>query len=149
MIQRTFKIAALLLLELVTSRGLAQSPSAVELWRATTPNVYAAMIAVDANRNLFVTGGFPMVTKKYDPNGTELWQRDYTNPNYRTTRGTWLTVDPAGNVIVIGNLFFSNPTNPAQTMARTGRRYIPIMRGLEGSTMLPLMQRLHDTSGFL
>ncbi len=80
----------------------------VEDWSRTVTllgaNIYGAMVAVDANDAIYVTGHYPnyrIVTAKFAPDGTPLWQVDFSNPGTRE-HASWLTVDAFGDVVVAG-----------------------------------------------
>lgn len=73
-----------------------------------------AMIGLDANDNVFVTGHSGdftnIITTKYDQDGNLIWERFYSVQDLGAA-ATWLSVDPFGNVIVTGyaRTFSSNP----------------------------------------
>jgi len=72
------------------------------------------MIGLDNNDNVFVTGHSgdftKIITTKYDTDGNVIWERFYSIQDLGVA-ATWLSVDPFGNVIVIGypRTFSSNP----------------------------------------
>jgi uncharacterized delta-60 repeat protein len=68
-----------------------------------------AAIGLDGQGNVYVTGGggsspysADYVTVKYDPDGTQLWVRDYVGVDGGDDRPTAMVVDAAGNVYVTG-----------------------------------------------
>ena len=68
-----------------------------------------ADLVVDASGNAFVTGqskgkgsGFDVVTIKYNPVGELLWMSRYDSIKHDRDEGTALTLDPDGNLIVVG-----------------------------------------------
>ena len=72
------------------------------------------MIGKDNDENIIVTGHAgdftKIITTKYDTNGNLIWEKFYSVPNLGVV-ATWLSVDPAGNIIVTGHprTFSSNP----------------------------------------
>ncbi|MDH3267509.1 MAG: T9SS type A sorting domain-containing protein [Ignavibacteria bacterium] len=72
------------------------------------------MIGIDNDDNIVVTGHAgdftKIITTKYDTNGTLIWERFYSVPNLGVA-ASWLSVDPAGNIIVTGypRTISSNP----------------------------------------
>lgn len=67
-------------------------------------HLYGAMIGVDAHDAIYVTGYYPnyhIVTSKFAPSGTQLWQAEFANPGTRE-QASWLTVDRFGDVVVAG-----------------------------------------------
>ena len=70
---------------------------------------YAVSLAVDAEGNVYVTGGSAGVgsgddyaTIKYSPTGVRLWVKRYNGPGNGTDIATALAVDAEGNVYVTG-----------------------------------------------
>ncbi|MCK4666085.1 SBBP repeat-containing protein [Candidatus Dependentiae bacterium] len=68
-------------------------------------------IAVDTFGNVYVTGyedrsdlgqDHNIWTRKYNSSGYEVWTSTYNSPNNREDYGYDITVDPAGNVYVVG-----------------------------------------------
>lgn len=69
----------------------------------------AAAIAVDAGKNVYVTGGSigtgdnsDFATIKYDPDGQPLWVKRYNGPDNRNDTPYAIAVDADGNVYVTG-----------------------------------------------
>ncbi|MGE5692434.1 MAG: SBBP repeat-containing protein [Candidatus Zixiibacteriota bacterium] len=69
----------------------------------------ASRVAVDGNGNVYVTGrsdsigtGSDMVTLKYSPNGSLLWERRYNGPGNANDYALYMELDTAGNVYVAG-----------------------------------------------
>jgi hypothetical protein len=76
---------------------------------------YGSMIAMDSQENVVVTGWRwiidpYIVTKKYNPDGSLLWERHYSVPDLEVV-ATWVLVDPFDNIIVTGypRTITSNP----------------------------------------
>ncbi|MCH8275038.1 MAG: SBBP repeat-containing protein [Armatimonadetes bacterium] len=86
----------------------------VELWvrrynGAENGDEWAGGQALDGTGNVYVTGrtwggasGNDVITVKYAPDGTVLWERIYDGPAGRGDAGWGLTVDVAGNICVVG-----------------------------------------------
>ena len=67
-------------------------------------HLYGAMIGVDRNDDIYVTGHYPganIQTAKLARDGSLQWQVQYTNAGTRE-HAAWLTVDPFGDVLVAG-----------------------------------------------
>ena len=115
------------LLETRCSRFLARALACVFLlpvpalaqvindWSATNAGTYGDMVALDNANNAYVVGSVPWSTilvAKYSPAGALLWRRDFDNPGSRE-QGSWVTVDPAGNAIVVGRLVAGAGNDPS------------------------------------
>jgi hypothetical protein len=66
-------------------------------------------VAVDGSGNVYVTGrsdsigtGSDMVTLKYSPNGSLLWERRYNGPGNANDNALYMELDTAANVYVAG-----------------------------------------------
>lgn len=90
-------------------------------WLKTGESFYKnnSMVARDANDNVFATGyttNGNIYTRKYDLFGNFQWEAVSTSSTSNTyERSTWVTIDPTGNVIVMGMQYtlsssFSFPT---------------------------------------
>lgn len=95
-------------------------PEGIELWTrqiAGTSHMAVYAAVADASGNVIVAGrtqgelpaqvasgsGLDAWVRKYDPNGTELWTVQFgTGPGF-STQVNALSVDPRGNVIVVGD----------------------------------------------
>ena len=74
---------------------------------------YAQDVASDVNGNVYVVGYglesssiyWDVTTLKYDPNGNLLWKQNYNSAWGRNDRGYACTVDPAGNIYVLGRTY--------------------------------------------
>lgn len=68
---------------------LAQGRVALDWSRTLTAyggQLYGAMVGVAADDAIYVTGYYPnyrIITAKFTPNGTPLWQVDFSNPGTR------------------------------------------------------------------
>ena len=64
-------------------------------------------VTVDGSGNVYVTGraGSPsdILTTKYAPEGTIIWQQFYNGPASNADEGYFIKLDPSGNVIVAGD----------------------------------------------
>jgi hypothetical protein len=73
-----------------------------------TDAVYS--IAVDASRNVYVTGsiktggstGYDFATVKYSPSGTQQWTATYSSAGYSQDAANSIAVDAFGNIYVTG-----------------------------------------------
>ncbi len=102
------------LLFLISSSMFAES--VVEEWIKTynspnNANDYGSSIAVDSSDNVYVTGcewrydllqGFNIWTRKYDPDGYEIWTSTYNSPANRHEYSCGIAADSSGNVYVTG-----------------------------------------------
>ncbi len=105
------------------------------LWTARYNSPYhdndeAVAVAVDASKNVYVTGrsyayhkGDDIVTIKFNENGIVQWIRNFNSSNDSTDRPIALSVDAAGNVYVVGYSFGGN----------TGYDYITIKYNTNGT----------------
>jgi hypothetical protein len=74
-----------------------------EDWRATRPQTTGVMLDLDPTNNVFAVGETidSVVTRKFAPDGTLLWERVAPPPPDSTkARASWISTDPAGNAIV-------------------------------------------------
>lgn len=90
------------------------SPDGDTLWvkrynRTGNSPDYGRALAVDKNRNVYVTGqswtsvtNYDYTTIKYAPHGDTLWVRHYNGPGNDFDRAYALAVDDSGNVYVTG-----------------------------------------------
>ncbi len=114
-------LSAMTLIVLIASfLGLAPafaqpSPALTENWRVSDFNFSSRMMDTDVDANAYVLGdtvvGDYLVIKKYDPAGVLLWQKTY-DPAERL-RGVWLTVDRAGNAIVLASMISGGSATPS------------------------------------
>ncbi len=60
-------------------------------------------IALDPAGNVVVSGpASDYLTVKYKPDGTKLWQANYNGPAGSNDWATGMTIDPLGNILVVG-----------------------------------------------
>ncbi|HMT10741.1 MAG TPA: SBBP repeat-containing protein, partial [Ignavibacteria bacterium] len=66
-------------------------------------------LKTDASGNIYITGystgvgtGYDWLTIKYDPSGTQLWEKRYNGPGNLTDVANSLAVDASGNIYVTG-----------------------------------------------
>ncbi len=99
--------ALILALLWATLSPLPAAAQATNDWNANVPAAYGRMVARDAANNVIAVGTDPttgtVLTQKYSPTGTLLWQRVFDNPLTREL-GTWVETDAAGNAWVVGSL---------------------------------------------
>lgn len=89
----------------VSCLGGAQA-AVTQDWAVISQGKSGAMLALDSANNSYVAGSVPLDTillTKYSPTGVQLWERVFDNPLTRE-QATWVTLDPAGNPIVVGML---------------------------------------------
>ncbi len=74
----------------------------------------AGSIAVDTSGNVYVSGqsysitsNYDFVTIKYNPSGTEQWQRFFNGPGNSVDNANSMALDKTGNVYVTGSSFFT------------------------------------------
>lgn len=73
-------------------------------WAVISQGKSGAMLALDKDNNAYVAGSVPRSTillTKYSSTGVELWERVFDNP-LTSEQANWVTLDPAGNPIVVG-----------------------------------------------
>lgn len=97
-------------LALILSWPMATQVAVTQDWAVITQSTSGRMLALDKDSNAYVAGAVPLATiplTKYGPTGAQLWQRVFDNP---MTRGesNWDTLDPAGNLIVVGLMLSTN-----------------------------------------
>lgn len=66
-------------------------------------------LKTDASGNIYITGystgvgtGYDWLTIKYDPSGTQLWEKRYNGPGNSTDVANSLAIDASGNIYVTG-----------------------------------------------
>jgi hypothetical protein len=100
------KLYTVILLSFTSIISSSVSSQVIEDWVRTAGDVNKnnAMIARDANDNVFVTGHYLNIyTRKYDKLGNFQWEATSTSGiSNNFERSTWITIDPFGNVIVMG-----------------------------------------------
>jgi hypothetical protein len=95
-------VSAVCLALAVSIPAIAQEP-VVEDWRATRPETTGVMLDLDPSNNVFAVGETinSVVTRKFAPDGTLLWERVIPPPPDSTrASASWISTDPAGNAIV-------------------------------------------------
>lgn len=103
-----------LILWLTCLSALAANAQVSQDWMVSTPNTYGRMLALDKANNAYVAGAVPwssITLTKYSPTGSVLWQRSFSNPS-TGVRPSWVTVDSAGNAIVVGSIVRATGLNP-------------------------------------
>jgi hypothetical protein len=90
-----------LCLALAGPQAVAQEGPVVEDWRQTVPETTGVMLDLDPSNNVLVVGETiqTIVTRKYAPDGTLLWERTDPIPSERV-RASWISTDRAGNAVV-------------------------------------------------
>ncbi|UCE38498.1 MAG: SBBP repeat-containing protein [Thermoplasmata archaeon] len=85
---------------------------------------YANAIAVDSNKNVFVTGRsysldyyFDFVTIKYDANGNQIWINRYNGPGFYFDNATAIVLDSSENIYVTGVSFGKGKSYDYATVA--------------------------------
>lgn len=98
------------------------SPASVSIdWLKTGESIYKnnAMVARDGNDNVFVTGyttNGSIYTRKYDILGNFLWEAVSTSDIFNNyERSTWITIDPSGDIIVMGMRYILSSSFPYPT----------------------------------
>jgi hypothetical protein len=73
---------------------------------------YGVAIAIDASRNIYVTGSShnDYSTIKYDSSGAEKWVARYDGPGNSYDQATTIAVDASGNVYVTGESYVAGST---------------------------------------
>jgi hypothetical protein len=109
-----------------------------ELWSrqfGNTASEWARGVAVDASGNVLVAGetsgslaggnagGIDAFVRKYDPNGTVLWTRQFGSSGHESSRG--VAVDASGNVLVAGETSGSLAGGSAGGIDAFVRKYDP------------------------
>jgi hypothetical protein len=90
-------------LALAGPQAVGQETGVVEDWRDTRPETHGVMLDLDSADNVFAVGETidSVVTRKYAPDGSLLWERVIPPPPDSTkARASWISTDPAGNAIV-------------------------------------------------
>jgi hypothetical protein len=95
--------------------GAAQAAVTQE-WAVIDNGKFGAMLALDKTNSTYVAGSggasTTIVLSKFSPTGAKLWERAFDSPLTRQ-HATWVTLDPAGNPIVVGMLVTSSGTGRA------------------------------------
>ncbi len=106
---------------------IAYSSAGVPLWtnrynRLTVTADRAYAVAVDRNRNVFVTGsgGGDYVTIAYSEAGLSLWTNRYNGPANNIDEAAALAVDRSGNVFVSGRSMGLGTGHDYATIAYSG-----------------------------
>jgi hypothetical protein len=99
-------------LALATFSAFAQETEVVEDWRATRAQTTGVMLDLDSANNVFEVGETidSVVTRKFDSEGTLLWERIAEADR---ARASWISTDPGGNAIVAAYLVTGGSFSPA------------------------------------
>lgn len=93
---------------------LKYNSSGVQQWMKTYNGTGSSSdspsdLKIDASGNVYITGystgvgtGYDWLTIKYDPTGTQLWEKRYNGPGNSTDVANSLDVDASGNIYVTG-----------------------------------------------
>ncbi len=92
-------------------RGAA--PSWMRTYNGSANAIDAAyVVAADRDGNIYVAGqsqgtnsGYDIVTIKYNSVGTQQWIAKYDGPGHGDDVATGIAIDPAGNIVVIGESY--------------------------------------------
>lgn len=99
-----------LALALVVSWVGAVQAAVTQDWAVISQGKSGAMLALDQDNNAYVAGSVPpgtILLTKYSATGGLLWERVFDNPLTRE-ESTWVTLDPAGNPILVGRMVSAN-----------------------------------------
>ena len=117
-------------------------PNGKEIWARQfgTPDVdTAAGVAVDSAGNIYIAGdtlgslpgqtsagSYDAFVRKYDPNGKEIWTRQFGTPLPDVDTAAGVAVDSAGNIYIAGTAFGSLPRQAALGLTDAFvRKYAP------------------------
>ncbi len=93
-----------LALAVLAMAPLTAAAAVTQDWAVISQGRSGAMLALDGANNAYVAGSVPLSTiqlAKYGPGGALLWERGFDNP-LTNEQANWVTLDPAGNPIVVG-----------------------------------------------
>ncbi|MFH1482795.1 MAG: SBBP repeat-containing protein [Chloroflexota bacterium] len=107
-------------------------PNGKEIWTrqfGTSDVDTAAGVAVDSTGNFYIVGdtlgslpgqtsagSYDAFVRKYDPNGKEIWTRQFGTPLPDVDTATGVAVDSTGNVYIAGTVYGSLPRQAALGM---------------------------------
>jgi len=78
-----------------------------ELWTWTYPGQEVSGVAIDADDNVLVASSSVATgsafVRKIDPDGTQLWKREWAGPDFAWTSGHDVAVDADGAVYLVGS----------------------------------------------
>ncbi len=117
-------------------------PNGTEVWTrqfGTPDEDTAAGVAVDSAGNIYIAGdtlgslpgqtsagSYDVFVRRYDPNGKEIWTRQFGTPLPDVDTAAGVAVDSAGNIYIAGTAFGSLPRQAALGMADAFvRKYAP------------------------